>query len=411
VIVSQWRSDRFFLWFGGIQGAIAYPEEYADHCRPSLIANPMLKSLKIENYRGFQSFELQQLGRINLLVGENNSGKTSVLEAVKLLYSLYDLEPLNRMMASRGELFWVDDRRSASSDYQLDACHLFHSHEISLGSKLSVVGKVGESQDNVIVSINPRETLDHGQADTSTFMNSEADELKDLDFVVNWSFSDKSERKVIFPLSPNGGLSNDYARRKGRPLKDSPVKTLLVSSSSLTSSEMLELFDQVVLKPEEDTVVHALQAIDPTIERIASVGSGFRSVTRGGFIVRRSESEQPAPIGSMGDGIWRMLGLALAAACTKGGILLVDEIDTGLHFTTLSKMWKMIWEIAKQSNVQIFATTHSDDCVRSLAELAEVENVAEDEITIHRIERNKPHSVIFDAEMAVIAANQGIEVR
>ena len=53
----------------------------------------MLKSVKIENFRGFKSFELQQLGRINLLVGENNSGKTSILEAVQLLCSRTNLEP------------------------------------------------------------------------------------------------------------------------------------------------------------------------------------------------------------------------------------------------------------------------------------------------------------------------------
>ncbi|MFM6100144.1 MAG: AAA family ATPase, partial [Dolichospermum sp.] len=71
----------------------------------------MLKSIKIENFRCFKSFELQQLGRINLLVGENNSGKTSILEAIQLLCSRTNLEPLGEIMINRGEYFWSDHNK------------------------------------------------------------------------------------------------------------------------------------------------------------------------------------------------------------------------------------------------------------------------------------------------------------
>jgi AAA15 family ATPase/GTPase len=57
-----------------------------------------------------------------------------------------------------------------------------------------------------------------------------------------------------------------------------------------------------------------------------------------------------------------MLGLALAIVNAKNGVLLVDEIDTGLHYTVMSDMWKMIWKTAKRLNVQVFATTNSNDC-------------------------------------------------
>jgi ABC-type multidrug transport system ATPase subunit len=116
-------------------------------------------------------------------------------------------------------------------------------------------------------------------------------------------------------------------------------------------------------------------------------------------------------IGSMGDGIWRMLGLSLAAACTKDGVLLVDEIDTGLHYSAMSKMWKMIWETAKQSNVQVFATTHSRDCWESLAEIAAMDDAETEGITIHRIEKGHDRTTLFDAPMISVAAEREIEVR
>src|SRR5206468_10271805 len=114
----------------------------------------------------------------------------------------------------------------------------------------------------------------------------------------------------------------------------------------------------------------ALQFLDPDIERIApQVGNGpsYAPQTRGGFIVKKRGLEQPVPIGSMGDGMWRMLAMAIAITQCRGGVLLVDEIDTGLHYSVMADMWRLIFGAAKELDVQVFATTHSFDCIQSLA--------------------------------------------
>ena len=103
------------------------------------------------------------------------------------------------------------------------------------------------------------------------------------------------------------------------------------------------------------------------------------------MIVKLSDSDLPIPIGSMGDGIWRLLGLALATVSAQGGVLLVDEIDSGLHYSTMSDMWKIIWQTATKLDVQVFATTHSSDCWQSLASIASKEKEDKNRITIHRI--------------------------
>jgi hypothetical protein len=193
--------------------------------------------------------------------------------------------------------------------------------------------------------------------------------------------------------------------------KNIETKTQFVTSSALKSEELIELFDQIVLTPEENFVQEALQTIEPKIERIASVGQYRRSEAREGFVVRLSDSHQRVPIGSMGDGIWRILGLALATVGAADGVLFVDEIDTGLHFSTMSDMWTLIWETAKRLNIQVFATTHSSDCWTSLASIAGREDIAEDGITIQRIERDKDVSVVFSEREIVVAANRDIEVR
>jgi proteasome lid subunit RPN8/RPN11 len=95
----------------------------------------------------------------------------------------------------------------------------------------------------------------------------------------------------------------------------------------------------------------------------------------------------------------------------KDGYLFVDEIDTGLHFTAMSDMWKMIWDTAKKLNVQVFATTHNSDCWKSLADIAEQEDVTDYGIRIHRIEKGKEKSIVFNEAQIVIAAERELEVR
>jgi AAA15 family ATPase/GTPase len=369
----------------------------------------MLKSLKIENFRGFESFELKQLGRINLLVGENNSGKTSVLEAIQLLYSRTNLQPLTQTMFERGEFLHIEERKSVDdrSHRELDIRHLFNGHHIALDESFSVTAMGDFAEEGLTGKIESREFKQK-----TLFDNSEDDFARDMELVLSWTYDGEPEELRI-PMSIEGGIPIGPNRRIGsKILKNSAIKMQFVTSSSVSISKMIEMFDQVVLKPEEDSIIQALKNIDAKIERIASLGTDrYLTVQRGGFAVKRQDEEQPIPIGSMGDGIWRMLGLALAIACTKGGVLLVDEIDTGLHFTAMISMWKMISETAKKLNVQVFVTTHSRDCWESLAEVAEMEHFQNNEIMIHRIEKGKSESVLFNPRQMAIAAEEGIEVR
>ncbi len=215
---------------------------------------------------------------------------------------------------------------------------------------------------------------------------------------------------VEVQLLPNYGISQDKLRLYAQPIA---THVYFIGSSSLASYEMVETFNQIVLTPDEELVNEAIKIIEPTVKRIAAIGMGGtkdRSVYSN-FFVLRSDINQRVPLGNMGEGMSRMLGLALGLVNAKGGILLVDDIDTGLHFSTMVGMWKMIWETAKRLNIQVFATTHNSDCWTSLAEIARSQDAAEQGITIHRIEKGKDRSIVFNDRKIVIAADQEIEVR
>jgi AAA15 family ATPase/GTPase len=157
--------------------------------------------------------------------------------------------------------------------------------------------------------------------------------------------------------------------------------------------------------------MRALRFLDLDVERIAPQVGGQFYYSRGGFIVKLAGFDHPVPIGSMGDGMWRMMAMAIAIAHCKDGVLLIDEIDTGLHYTVMANMWRLIFGAAKELNVQVFASTHSSDCIRSLAELCYLETDVADNVTLQRIERDKENAVAYTAEEIEIAAERRVEVR
>ena len=380
----------------------------------------MLQSLKIEGFRGFQSFEMANLGRINLLVGKNNSGKTSILEAIQFLYVQNNLDIFLETISYRGEFSWSESNRTKV----FEICHLFPGHEIIPSKEIIIIGSRESHQESVTISVKSIPIQLSLFSDKNDDLNNDNifddEEWNKLLLSIRWS---QSQKPIELELLANGTLARDSIRRMASLSRishkigiDNKIELRFLTPFSLTSSDMAALFDNIVLSPLEDLIIESLKIIDPKIERIASVGSGKYLTSnnlgvRGGFLIKIKNHDQPIPIGSLGDGFWRMLGLVLAMVNLENGILLVDEIDSGLHFTVMTDMWKVVWETAKKLNIQVFATTHSRDCWQSLAELITEEKIADNEITIQRIDREKSQSVIFDPEEIVIAAKSNLEVR
>lgn len=370
----------------------------------------MFTSLKIEGYRGFDRFEMSGLGRINLLVGTNNSGKTSVLEALYLLASAGSPAALFQLLRRRGERLPPapsSDMPPRRSPGDLDVSHLFLGHELQPGASISITASNEWRHRNIvyrIAELSPKQQQEFlGDEDESALTPRLALEVKGTPKPVI----------ALVPLTRLGGISTDAI--------DSPVRRVrqrggelfpaqFITAEGMSGDELVAMWNNIALTPEEELVLNALQFLDKDVERIAAHGAYYLPQTRGGFIVKRAGSEQPVPLGSMGDGMWRMLAMAMAVTQCKGGVLLVDEIDTGLHYTVMSRMWGLIFDAAKQLDVQVFATTHSYDCVYSLAQIcsgSEVPNA----VTVQRIEAGKRHAIPYDEGEITVAASREIEVR
>lgn len=367
----------------------------------------MLKSLIIENFRCFPHFKLSNLGRINLLVGKNNSGKSSILEAIQILQSADKIEALVNIMKERGEYILEE------APLEYDISHLFYGHGFEMGEHFRFI-KINDEKLEAELSVK----LDFIQPKQLSLLQENIDEnmiLDELRLVIQ--SSDDKDSQVKLPITINGGLSSESLRRFGMRYrtmqghKQSNHKVQMIPASALNSDDVIELFEQIVLTPGEELVLKSIQGIEPEIERIVSVRNRRSARYKQGFVLRLKNCDQRVPIGSMGDGIWRILGLALSIVNAKDGILLIDEIDTGLHYTAMDNMWKMIWQTANDLNVQVFATTHSNDCWKSLAELASNLDDDSDGIAIHRIEKERNHSISYSEEEMIAALEENYEVR
>jgi hypothetical protein len=377
----------------------------------------VLRTLSLESYRGFRRFELHDLGRVNLIVGTNNSGKTSILEAAHMLVGHGDATAIWSALARRGEDYEVREDGRFLRNYSIR--HLFAGHELAIGARFMLTGRTERTAIGFIAEVHDRE-----EADDRRFSQPRLFESLDQPgtaeqasaYALRLAWDGEPPIAVTVEVNRGGGVSGESIRR-ARPVEAPRSVVRFITAAALSPDAVIEFFEGIVLTPEEEFIVRALQIIEPTIERLATSGTErwrgttYRSTPKGGLLLRCAGIRDRIPIGSMGDGIWRLLGLSLALVHCRDGILLVDEIDTGLHYSVMEKMWRLVTETARRLNVQVFATTHSRDCFESLAAVCREDVSAGSEVTIQRIEREKGRSVAYTEQEIVAAARRGLEVR
>jgi len=356
----------------------------------------MLRDITIENYRLFEKFHMEGLTQINLLVGENNSGKSSLLEAIYLLVNRNEPTALFQVFDVRGEItpeIYKPDYRIRAG-YQI--AHIFRGHMLREDHKIKVYSQTQPSISLLISYLTDEEQ----QPKQLKIFDEDGDNLP-TKLVFSYDSVDHS-----FPVSEDGLIEQRLARRSFSGPKQN---NRLVTSDYLDQREVARLWDQITLTPKEDRVLEALRILEPDIERISFTS---QQSSKSGILLKIRGNDYPVPLGSMGDGMRRILVLAASLVNCENGVLLVDEIDTGLHHKALTQMWRLVVETAKRLNVQVFATTHSGDCLYSFHKaLSELEESSLG--SVFRLERKDDQIkyVSYTGDKLAVAIEHDIEVR
>jgi predicted ATPase len=172
---------------------------------------------------------------------------------------------------------------------------------------------------------------------------------------------------------------------------------------------MTNFWDTVTLTSLEERVLAALRIIAPGVEGLNIVGEGN---LRGRLPVVKVENiEDRLPLRSLGDGMQRMLGIALSLVNAENGMLLIDGIENGLHYSVLPDMWRLIFQMASRLQVQVFATTHSWDCISAFQKAAQEEGQEEGLLIRLEMKDEEIGATLFDERRLGIATREQIEVR
>jgi AAA15 family ATPase/GTPase len=117
------------------------------------------------------------------------------------------------------------------------------------------------------------------------------------------------------------------------------------------------------------------------------------------------------PLGNLGHGASRLFEIAILLAHARGGVFLIDEIEVGLHHLAMESVWHMILETSQQLDIQVFATTHSKDCIQALASLYRRNRALQDVVALHRLEAGATRSERFSIDDVEVADDAKVELR
>jgi AAA15 family ATPase/GTPase len=365
----------------------------------------MLHEISIHNYRSFKNFQINGLAQVNLIVGSNNSGKTSLLEAIYLLVNQNNPQSLLDLLDNRGEIGSSKGSTLSSSgkltprSYQIK--HIFPNHQLNFEQGID------------IQSISDRSLSLHIELSPITLQSEPLEDISETEIPeFELKFRYQHLQPIRVPVLDDGLVETRFfklAKSSRFSLVPTTPYCQFLTSDNIKFSKLAEIWDGIALTPKEDEIVKALQIIEPDVERISFTS---RQTSNSGIIIKLSKQHDPIPLGSMGDGMRRILTLAMSAVNVENGFLLVDEIDTGLYYEVQTEMWQLILEIAKRLNIQVFATTHSWDCVRAFQEaLNAVEDSKVGKLFRLDAKYGKIRAVEYVAEELKIAVQQNIEVR
>ena len=387
----------------------------------------MLKSLEIKNFRALEDFTVSKLSRVNLIVGKNNSGKSSILEALRIYAGGGNPELLREIAGLHDEMRYASETDSSFVE-ALPFESFFPGRKFPDDESRIIIGEIGTEMSNATtlqirygqrISEEITSTDDEGQTTTRPVRR-----LLDRDDDVS-VFDEITPVLVVSNGNQDTFITSLLAARTPRRLD--PVGTFLpcafVPTRFVSFDDLADLWDKVGLTSAKAVIFDALRIIEPDFQDLmfimkndgTSLNNRIMGTTRTP-IARLQNIERPVPINSMGDGMARVLQLTLKLFAAKGGILLIDEFENGLHYSVQEKVWQMMFDLAHKLDIQIFATTHSWDCIDSFAKVASQREAGDGELfkvgrSIRTSDHGKITSTVFDGQQLFDLTQADMEVR
>ena len=321
----------------------------------------MFTSLSIQKFRCFEKLKFDQsLDRVNLILGTNSVGKTTLLEAIYLLIGMGNPDLTQRLSAFRGlskfsgapqqfsELFWEP---------------LFHNLESN--KEIKICGRRADGEHSVTLSIDrapsTQVSLDNGKSDGKNVGSEAVTVFGDILKLSHTKPDDSTISANMMVAAREGG----GAEMRIEPVPPDPDFSgfFIAASHSTSPEEDAARYTKLESVEEPTELIEALRVVEPRLDRVRVAAVAGTSMLRGDIGIGRM-----IPFPLLGGGLGRLAGILLSIADAPGGVVLVDEIENGFHHSVLNRVWEAIGRAASNYNTQVFATTHSFDCIEAAHE-------------------------------------------
>ena len=365
----------------------------------------MLNSLYIKNYRNLKELKINSVEQVNLITGKNNTGKSAILESIAIYAGRGRISLICQLLSNRGDYFFNKSKdmvepttRSLSAMFTDRVVDFSEKGAIVIGNMIEGSKSSGKNVKIKFVKF------------SKNILKTEQGEVIHIPKIHNGNNGTNNgleisfeNNKTLIPLDeglfyPHIGIHDYFIQQNCQ----------LVYPAKTDNEVNGKHFDNIALTEKEKYVIDALKIIEPAVERIAFIEDNNERIA----VVKLSNVSGTLPLRSMGDGMNRILATILALVNSDNGFLLLDEFENGLHYTIQKKLWEIIFELSKCLNVQVFATTHSSDCITAFQSvLNSSDNITKGKLIRLDNMNGFIKTVDYSARELKIATEQQIETR
>ncbi len=346
-----------------------------------------LKYFKVENFKGFKSLEMDDVGQFNLIVGDNNIGKSSILEA--LLFN----ENLVILLSRLNHVFSHKHNRNFKENTNF--LEVFINRN-ALNEKIHFYSKYTEGKkiDSYV--------LDSFKIDN---LSKEEKERLEEQFV-------QTRSKFVATLKKNNKLLDVQFM----DVEDDENYSPFIFYNLGYREDLVDFYSERIQKSKDlkEKFISNLKIFIPEIDDIEVSQSHYVDTTS--LAVRLNGVDEMMPLAMLGDGAIKFARILLEIAVCAGKRLMIDEIDTGIHYSRFKLFWKTILKAAIENDVQIFATTHNIECLKYFKEALEDSDMVKYQknakhFLIEKIEKDKTQAFNYNFEQFESAIDLGNEIR
>ncbi len=335
----------------------------------------MFQTIKICGYKGISELDIYKIPQILLLGGRNNVGKSSLLEAIFLALDRLNPELLSRHFGFRGvpglllnpESMWAP----SFNNYNLS-----HPINIELHDTRSKALKLAVQHDKEFTSYSvnrPQTQSDKLKEATATSSGIPRQALH-----ITATYDGKSVQDSHLTIKEQGFV---FQVKHAQPTN---VLGVFISSIARSSPRDDAIrFSQLDIENNTDQIVKIVTLVEPRITKLSVAAIGENTEIHADV----KGLPRKIPITLMGDGVGRTLSIVLAILTTKNGVVLIDEVENGIHHSKLGELWKAVMQACLASNCQLIATTHSYECLKAASQ--SVERAKSPSLAYVRLDRDK----------------------